>query len=223
MSKGDSMLDWQQIDTVLLDMDGTLLDLHFDNHFWLEHVPVKYAEKHQLSIDEAKHHIYPKFEQMMGKLEWYCLDYWNQELDLNMVELKQEIKHLITLRPGADEFLRALHQSNKQVVLITNAHQDSLSLKLERVELAQYFDLLISSHEFGYPKEEQLFWQGLSERIAFDGGRTLFIDDSLPILRSAKEYGVKHLLAIKQPDSTKELRDTEEFEAVTNYHDLLPV
>ncbi|HBT55971.1 MAG TPA: haloacid dehalogenase, partial [Pseudomonas sp.] len=33
------MLNWNAIDTVLLDMDGTLLDLHFDNHFWLEHMP----------------------------------------------------------------------------------------------------------------------------------------------------------------------------------------
>ena len=41
--------DWENIETVLLDMDGTLLDLHFDNHFWLQHVPVCYAEKHGLS------------------------------------------------------------------------------------------------------------------------------------------------------------------------------
>ena len=26
------MINWQQIDTVFLDMDGTLLDLHFDNY-----------------------------------------------------------------------------------------------------------------------------------------------------------------------------------------------
>lgn len=217
------MLDWQQIDTVLLDMDGTLLDLHFDNHFWLEYVPAKYAEKHQLSVDEAKQRIYPKFEEMMGKLQWYCLDFWNSELDLNMMALKQEIKHLISLRPGVAEFLQALHQSEKQVILITNAHQDSLSLKLERVELAQYFDKLISSHEFGHPKEEQAFWLGLNERIAFNGKRTLFIDDSLPILRSARDYGIKHLLAIKQPDSKKEHKDTEEFAAVRHYQDLLPV
>ena len=29
----------QNVDLVLLDMDGTLLDLHYDSHFWLDYVP----------------------------------------------------------------------------------------------------------------------------------------------------------------------------------------
>ena len=41
------MIDWNAINTVLLDMDGTILDLHFDNYFWKEYVPQKYAEKTQ--------------------------------------------------------------------------------------------------------------------------------------------------------------------------------
>ncbi|MCP4043692.1 MAG: haloacid dehalogenase, partial [Gammaproteobacteria bacterium] len=35
------VINWNSIHTVLLDMDGTLLDLHFDNQFWLEHVPLR--------------------------------------------------------------------------------------------------------------------------------------------------------------------------------------
>ena len=31
--------DWSRIDHVLLDLDGTLLDLDFDNHFWQTLVP----------------------------------------------------------------------------------------------------------------------------------------------------------------------------------------
>ena len=39
------LLPWSGIDTILLDMDGTLLDLHYDNHFWQVYVPEKFAEK----------------------------------------------------------------------------------------------------------------------------------------------------------------------------------
>ncbi|MFX5776614.1 HAD-IA family hydrolase, partial [Acinetobacter baumannii] len=94
-----------------------------------------------------------------------------------------------------------------------NAHRDSLSLKLERIELAPYFDRLISSHDYGYPKEDARFWSALQADFGFDPQRSLFIDDSLPILRSARAYGVAHLLAVRHPDSRGQVRDTEEFAA----------
>ncbi|HDZ56485.1 MAG TPA: GMP/IMP nucleotidase [Pseudomonas xinjiangensis] len=211
------MLNWNEIDTVLLDMDGTLLDLHFDNHFWVEYLPQRYAEHHGQSLDWAKGEVYPLMIAKQGQLEWYCLDFWTRELGLPIVEMKREIAHLIRLRPDAEAFLKALQQSARQVVLITNAHRDSLSLKMERVELRTYFQRLISSHDFGFPKEAQAFWHALQNEVPFDPERTLFIDDSLGILRSAREYGVAHLLAVRQPDSQGASRDTEEFAAVEDY------
>ena len=52
------MIDWSCIDTVLLDMDGTLLDLHFDNFFWSEHLPRTYALRHQISKEESSAYLY---------------------------------------------------------------------------------------------------------------------------------------------------------------------
>ncbi|MEG0247590.1 MAG: HAD hydrolase-like protein, partial [Pseudomonas sp.] len=162
------VLAWSTIDTVLLDMDGTLLDLHFDNHFWLEHLPQRYAEVHGVSRAMAELELQPLFEQNAGSLNWYCLDYWSQELNLSVRDLKLETAHLIALRPDADTFLQAIKQAGKRVILITNAHRDSLSLKLERVELAPYFERLISSHDYGYPKENPQFWDALHADIKFD-------------------------------------------------------
>ena len=214
------MLNWNTIDTVLLDMDGTLLDLHFDNYFWVEYLPLCYARKHGQTLAWAKQYLHPMMMRLQGKLDWYCLDFWTRELDMPIVQLKREIAHLIQLRPDADLFLQALQRSGRQVILITNAHRDSLSLKLERVELRTYFQRLISSHDFGFPKEEQAFWQALNTEVDFDPQRTLFIDDSLSILRSARTYGISQLLAVRQPDSRGELRDTAEFDAVEAYSTL---
>ena len=215
------VLPWNTIDTVLLDMDGTLLDLHFDNHFWLEHVPQRYAERHGISRAMAVLELQPLFARHAGQLNWYCLDFWTRELDLPIVELKREVAHLIALRPDADTFLAALRRAGKHVALITNAHRDSLSLKLERVALAPWFDRLISSHDYGFPKEDAQFWQALQADFGFDPARSLFIDDSLPILRSARAFGVAHLLAVRNPDSRKCAKDTEEFAAQENYRALL--
>jgi len=215
-------LPWNAIDTVLLDMDGTLLDLHFDNHFWLEHLPQRYAELHGISRQQADAELLPLFQQHAGQLSWYCTDFWSRELNLSVRELKREVAHLIALRPDADTFLAALRAAGKRVVLITNAHRDSLSLKLERIELAPYFDRLISSHDYGFPKEDQQFWQALQADFGFDPARSLFIDDSLPILRSARTFGVAHLLAVRQPDSRQPAKDSQEFAAVDDYRALLP-
>lgn len=212
---------WKTIDTVLLDMDGTLLDLHFDNHFWLEHLPQRYAEHRGISRAQADRELVPLFARHAGRLNWYCLDFWGRELDLPIVELKREVAHLIALRPGADTFLAALRQAGKRVALITNAHRDSLTLKLERVALTPYFDRLISSHDYGFPKEDARFWQALRADFGFDPARSLFIDDSLPILRSARAYGIAHLLAVRQPDSRQGARDTGEFAAQEDYRALL--
>lgn len=214
-------LAWHDIDTVLLDMDGTLLDLHYDNHFWLEHLPQRYAELHGISRAMAELEMQPLFERHAGSLNWYCLDFWSAELKLPVRELKLETADLIALRPDADTFLQSIRQAGKRVILITNAHRDSLSLKLERVALAPYFERLISSHDYGFPKEDQQFWSALHADTGFDPARSLFIDDTLAILRSARDFGVAHLLAVRQPDSRKGPRDTAEFAAQEDYRDLL--
>lgn len=216
-----TVLPWRDIDTVLLDMDGTLLDLHYDNHFWLEHLPQRYAELHGISRAMADLELTPLFERNAGQLKWYCLDFWSRELKIPVRELKLETAHLIALRPDADTFLAAIKQAGKRVIMITNAHRDSLSLKLERIELAPYFERLISSHDYGFPKESPAFWDALQADIGFDPARSLFIDDTLPILRSAQSFGVAHLLAVKQPDSKKGPKDTAEFAALGDYRELL--
>ena len=216
-----TVLPWRDIDTVLLDMDGTLLDLHYDNHFWLEHLPQRYAELHGISRAMADLELTPLFERNAGQLKWYCLDFWSSELKIPVRELKLETAHLIALRPDADTFLAAIKQAGKRVIMITNAHRDSLSLKLERIELAPYFERLISSHDYGFPKESPAFWDALQADIGFDPARSLFIDDTLPILRSAQSFGVAHLLAVRQPDSKKGPKDTAEFAALGDYRELL--
>ncbi len=217
----DIMINWNTINTVLLDMDGTLLDLHFDNYFWQEYVPLKYAEKHSISLTQSKAELDPRFAQTHGKLQWYCLDYWSKELDLDIVAMKHEIAHLISFRPYADSFLNSLKEAGKEVVMITNAHRDSLTLKLERLSMAHYFDRMISSHDYGYPKESQAFWHKLTEEIALDKHKALFIDDSIHILDAAKTFGIKHLLAIRHPDSQKPAWDTGNYNAVEDYRDIL--
>lgn len=217
------IINWNTIDTVLLDMDGTLLDLNFDNHFWKEFVPQKYAELHSLSLVETKDYLVPVFKSMEGKREWYCLDYWSEALELDIIGLKQEVAELISVLPHVVEFLDALKSSPKQVMLVTNAHQDTLGLKMEKTRLSHFFDRIICSHDFGMAKEQDGFWQALQAKHVFDKQSTLLVDDSLPVLHSAREFGLNHLVSIKRPDSRQPVRDITSFPAIHDFRELMPV
>src|SRR3546814_2406990 len=61
------LVNWQTADWVLLDMDGTVLDLAFDNYFWRELVPQRYALKHGLSLDAARAELAPRFSAVRSE------------------------------------------------------------------------------------------------------------------------------------------------------------
>lgn len=215
------MIDWKKVDTVLLDMDGTLLDLNFDNHFWKEFVPLKFAEKQGLSIEEAKLQLQPRFKSMEGKLEWYCLDYWSEVLALDIAGLKAEISGLIAVLPHVTEFLEKIRHSSKKVYLVTNAHRDSLGLKMEKTCLQPFFDDIISSHDLGVPKEQVEFWHLLQQRVAFTTHTTLLIDDSLAVLNSAKQYGIAHLISVSKPDTRQPKKLITAYPAIEDFRELM--
>ena len=214
-------LDWRNIDTVLLDMDGTLLDLHFDTFFWLQHLPKRYAEQHNLSVEKVSEQLARRMTDFQGTLNWYCTDFWSEEFDLDILALKQEIEHLIGYRPHARLFLEALGNHNKQRVLVTNAHRDSVDLKFSITGIDAHLDSVISSHDYGQPKEDQRFWQQLQENIHFDPQRTLFIDDSEAVLHSAEKFGIGHLLSIEQPDSQTPRRQPSNFPTLDSFAHLM--
>lgn len=215
------MVDWNAIDTVLLDMDGTLLDLHFDSHFWLEHLPQRYMELHKLDAHHADT-LRSRIIGEQGTLNWYSLAYWSRELGVDVVALKREVQHLIGLRSDALDFLKWLKKAHPRVVLATNADRESLALKLPLTGLEEYLDAIVSSADVGVAKEAPEFWFALQDIEPFEPARTLFIDDNPAVLESAREYGIRYLLGIKQPDSQRPERELENFIALERFATLLP-
>jgi len=216
------MIDWPSIDTVLLDMDGTLLDLHFDNFFWREYLPRRYAEIKGLNAESARDFIVGETQRIEGSLNWYSTDYWSQTLEIDVVALKHEISHKVAMRPYCTDFLDALRAARKDVVMVTNAHHDSLALKMDRTRLAGKFDRLITVHEFSLPKEDPQCWHEVHKRHPFRAERTLLIDDNLNALQSAREYGITSLLAIYQPDSRQPKREIAGFDAIDSFAEIMP-
>jgi putative hydrolase of the HAD superfamily len=218
----DNIVNWAKVDWVILDMDGTILDLAYDNFFWRQLVPERYAELHGLTFEQARAELEPRFVEIQHTLPWYCTDHWSRITGLNMAALKHETRHRVGPLEGAVDFLHAVKASGRKLWLATNAHRDSWTIKLEHTGLTPIFEQIICSHDFGAPKEHPEFWQRFIQRHPFDLERALFVDDSLPVLRAAKHFGVGQVVAISHPDTSIPPRDVDEFPSVARLGHLQP-
>ncbi|MRS17122.1 GMP/IMP nucleotidase [Enterobacteriaceae bacterium RIT691] len=213
---------WQEVDTVLLDMDGTLLDLAFDSHFWLKLVPETYAAQNGFSVEEAHQRIRQEYHAVQHTLNWYCLDYWSERLGLDICAMTTAQGPRATLREDTVPFLDALKACGKRRILLTNAHPHNLAVKLEHTGLASHLDLLLSTHTFGYPKEDQRLWQAVAKETTLDAHKTLFIDDSEPILDAAAKFGIRYCLGVTNPDSSVAEKQYQRHPALNDYRRLIP-
>jgi putative hydrolase of the HAD superfamily len=93
---------------------------------------------------------------------------------------------------------------------------------MERTCLHRFFDAIVSAHSLGHPKEELEFWRSLSRSEVFAPARTLLVDDSLPVLRAARAYGIRHLFAVSKHDLQKPIRYITEFPAIEDFRELMP-
>lgn len=218
----NARVDWAAVEWVILDMDGTILDLAYDNYFWGELVPQRYAEKNQLTLERAHEILRPEFESIRHTLPWYCTDHWSRVTGINMAALKHECRARIGPIPGAVDFLHAVRASGRKLWMATNAHRDSWQLKLEHTGLRPLFDEVICSHDFGAPKEDQRFWQGALAAHPFDPSRALFVDDSQPVLDAAVLFGIRQVVGVRKPDSTQPIRELSGVSSVLTLADLKP-
>jgi putative hydrolase of the HAD superfamily len=157
-----------------------------------------------------------------GKLTWYCLDYWEEQLNLDIMKLKGDISHLIQVHDHALNFLQTVKKHNKRIYLVTNAHRKGIKLKMNSSGLNDYFDEIISSHDYGAPKQEQKFWEELSDQINLNKERAIFFDDSLDVLESASTFKIKNIIAISKPSTQIPKKNVPGFINIENFMEITP-
>ena len=213
---------WDDLDTVLLDMDGTLLDKHFDDYFWEQYIPEHYSLLHDISVEEARQELLARYQEVENTLDWTDLGYWSRELGLDIPELKMRINHLIGVHPYVIEFLEFCLGRRKKLYLITNAHSSTLSIKLEKTSIGAWFDRIICAEEIGLAKENEQFWHRLQETLRFDTQRTLLADDTEKVLDAARAFGIKYCVFVARPSSRKPVRYSKRYPSIEFFKELIP-
>jgi len=211
----------EEVQCVLLDMDGTLLDKYFDDFFWEHLLPEKYAEKNNITFGRAKEELLRKYKAHEGSLNWTDIDFWSREVDIDIPALKEQIKHLIEVHPHVEEFLRMLKRRKKKVFLVTNAHYKVLDMKLKKTMIGKFFDAAVTSFEIGYPKEMIEFWAKIHRKLGFDKEKTLFVDDTIAVLKTARRFGIKYVLYKSYSSSKAEKTISGEFPSIDDFMELL--
>lgn len=212
---------WQHIDTILLDMDGTLLDSYFDDFFWEEYIPKVFAEENNLTPDDARKKLLEKYQRVESTLQWADLDYWSDQLGLDIPELKCKIDHLIQVHPYVIDFLKFINSTDKEINLVTNAHSKTLEIKLRKTAIGPYFNRIIPAEEVGEAKEQPVFWEKLQSLLGFEKERTLLVDDNAKVMRSASQYGLGHLVYVAKPSSRLPVRYSNEFPSIVYFKELI--
>lgn len=212
---------WQAIDTILLDLDGTLLDKYYDDFFWEHYVPEVYADRNGLMPGQAREQLLAVYRSVENTLQWTDLDYWSERLDLDIAALKREVSHLVDVHPHVVDFFHHIRAMGKKLYLVTNAHPKALQVKMEKVSIEHWFEQLICSQEVGAAKEQPEFWPRLQALLPYDPARTLFADDTEKVLHSAATYGIKHLIHVAKSSSRLLPRPSFHFPSIFTFRELM--
>lgn len=206
---------------VLLDMDGTLLDKYFDDFFWEHLVPEKYADKHGITFGKAKEGLLKKYKSHEETLNWTDIDFWSHELGLDILALKEQIRHLIEVHPHVEDFLKLMRSHRKKVYIVTNAHDKVLAMKLKKTDLGRYLSGAITSAEMGFPKEKPEFWRLAEKKLGFHKENAIFVDDTLAVLKTAKKFGIKYLIFKAKANSKVKPVHNDEFATIMDFSELM--
>jgi len=213
-------IPFKDVTSVLLDMDGTLLDRYFDDYFWEHLVPERYAEKHKITFGKAKEELFKKYKAHEGTLNWTDIDFWSRELELDILALKEQIRHLIEVHPHVEDFLKMLKARKIKAFIVTNAHYKVLDMKLKKTDLGRYLAGAITSFEIGFPKEKIEFWKRAEQMLHFHKENTILVEDTIEVLKTAQKFGIQYLIYKARSTSKVKPSPSAEFMTINDFNEL---
>ncbi|MFH0837118.1 MAG: HAD family hydrolase [Candidatus Aenigmatarchaeota archaeon] len=221
------MINWNKIENILLDMDGTLIDSYHEDHFWEFLIPQEYAKIHNIPIERAISKLKAKYAPTKGTLLWSDMQHWSNETGINLWKLRDESKNILQAHPHTIKFLEFLKKEKKKIFLVTAAPLDDVEFKIGHTEIKKYFDGIYSQIEMKIPKEKIIFWKELQKLIGYNPDTTLLAEDNEEILAAARASGIKHLVfkmtrnSQKPPKELMQLKDPN-ITTIHHFDEIIP-
>ena len=202
-------------------MDGTLLDRHFDNFFFEEELPRRYAALHGLAFESSRDHLMGLYRSVEGELDWTNLRYWSGRIGIDVVAMTKELDHMIGYLDGAELFLQGLRGLGKRVVILTNAHRAGVDIKCAKTGIDRYVDRIVDAFEVGCLKMRDAYWPRCQQLVGFNPARSLYVDDDEACLAAAQAYGIGHIWHSAKSSSQLPPEPSSRFRSITTVADLI--
>ncbi|MCK5043097.1 MAG: HAD family hydrolase, partial [Candidatus Aenigmarchaeota archaeon] len=185
---------------ISFDLDGTLVNEKFDKIIWHEEIPKLFAEKNNIDIETATNMVYAEYYRgaFIDKVDrWTDISYWFDRLGLDgwntlMVNMK---KHILVY----DDTLKMFEQLSARkykLIIISNAEEKFLDMKLEAEGLKKHFSSVFSAQStFGVRKKNKEIFMKVLERLGIKPENMIHVgNDRYLDLEVPSSVGIKSFL-----------------------------
>ena len=181
---------------ILSDLDGVILDLSYDIKFWELWLPEHVADQNNQSIEEAQEKIQAEIDAQRGTLNFYDLNYWDDLLDVDCMQIIKAKEERCSYLEGSHEALQGLSILKNPKHILTNGDPRVQEYKAEIQDFLKFFDSIFYSMHAGYPKEQKEFWALARHNLNLDFEDAILIDDDFKVVTAAVKAGIKQVIWI---------------------------
>jgi putative hydrolase of the HAD superfamily len=178
---------------ILSDLDGVILNLDYDIKFWESWLPEHVASQSNRSLKEIKIQIQAEIDAQRGTLNFYDLNYWDDLLNVDCMEIIREQEEKCSFLEGSYEALQRLSTLKNPKYILTNGDPRIQEYKAETQNFLEFFNSIFYSMHVGYPKESKEFWALARHNLNLEFEDAIFIDDDLKVVTAAAKAGIKQV------------------------------
>lgn len=196
----------EQVQAVLFDMDGTLIDTEcYYRRCWPEALK---AFGYQMTDEQAlfMRSLGRPFAPEQLKL-WFGeeLDYWAVRDKRKSLMEEMIAREGIRIKPGAVELLEYLNSAGITAAVVTATDLERANRYLERLGLLKYFDRVISATQVKEGKPSPDIYEFACRELGLEPGACIAVEDSPNGVRSAFRAGCKVIMVPDQTEPDEEL------------------